>query len=172
MMNPTLDQTALDELTTIPRKELEEYGALLALLVEQQEYILQRNPDTLMKTNDEVEAQMQANHRLLEQRKGLLRDLSKQLGQEEESTVSQLIPNLPESQRPMFESLTTEINSLISNARRKVKQNQVLLSRLSEVTSEILDAVAPEGSITKTYDRRGDLNVSSNIEKRTLKATV
>jgi uncharacterized protein YidB (DUF937 family) len=162
----------LDELTTILRKELEEYGALLALLVEQQEYILQRQPDTLMKINDEVESQMQVNHGLLEKRKRVLRALSKQLGREEESTVSQLIHCLPEGQRPMFESLTAEINSLISNARRKVKQNQVLLSRLSEVTSEILDAVAPEGSITKTYDRRGDLKVKSNIEKRSLKATV
>jgi hypothetical protein len=171
-MNPTLDQTAFEDLTNILRKELEEYGALLALLVEQQEYILKRDPDTLFKINEKVDAQMQTNHSLLNRRKTIISNLAEQLGRNAESTVSQLIPDFPEPVQPMFYSLTEEINNLIGNARNKVKQNQILLSRLSEVTNELLEAVAPEGSLTKTYDRRGDVTISSNIEKRAFKTTV
>ena len=43
----------------------------------------------------------------------------------------------------MFESIIEEINSLISNVRQKVAQNQRLLSRLLEVTDHILSAVNP-----------------------------
>ncbi len=171
-MNSTLDQTVFEELTSILRKELEEYGALLTLLIEQQENILNRKPDALFQINEKVDVQMQTNHGLLIRRKQILSDLAVQLDRDAESTVSQLIPYFPEAVQPMFESLTQEINNLIGNARSKVKQNQILLSRLSEVTNELLEAVAPEGSITKTYDRRGDLTIKSNVENRSLKTTV
>jgi hypothetical protein len=169
-MNSTLEQTSLEEMTKILRRELEEYGALLDLLVEQQDRILNRDPDALFKINEQVEAQMATNQGLLTRRQRLLQELSVELGASPESTLSQLIPSFPEPVQPMFQSLANEINNLITNARRKVKQNQVLLSRLSEVAEELLHAVAPEGGLSKTYDRRGDLTVAADV-KRPLKTT-
>ena len=41
-MNSTLEQTSFEEMTKILRRELEEYGALLDLLVKQQDRIMNR----------------------------------------------------------------------------------------------------------------------------------
>jgi flagellar biosynthesis/type III secretory pathway chaperone len=57
----------------------------------------------------------------------------------------------------MFVSIIEEINSLITQVRRKVEQNQRLLNRLSEVTDQLLLMADPSGS-TKTYDSKGNLS--------------
>ena len=115
---------------------------------------------------------MEINQELLTRRQGLIDELGGNLGADAESTLSQLIPSFPNAVQPMFQSLAEEINNLISSARRKVKQNQVLLSRLSEVAEELLHAVAPEGGISKTYDSRGDLNITADLDgKRPLKTS-
>ena len=170
-MNSTLEQTSLEEMTKILRRELEEYGALLDLLVNQQDRILNRDPDALFKINEQVEAQMATNQGLLSRRQRLIAELATELGADSETTLTQLIPTFPAAVQPMFQSLTEEINNLISSARRKVKQNQVLLSRLSEVAEELLHAVTPEGGVSKTYDRRGDLSIAADVVKRPLKTT-
>ena len=163
-MNLTIEQASFGELTQILRSELEEYGALLDLLVGQQERILNRDPDALFQINEQVEAQMEINRELLTCRQRLIGELGENLGADAESTLSQLIPSFPSAVQPMFQSLAEEINNLISSARRKVNQNQVLLSRLSEVAEELLYAVAPEGGISKTYDSRGDLNIKADLD--------
>jgi uncharacterized coiled-coil protein SlyX len=61
---------------------------------------------------------------------------------------------MPDVTQPMFESIIEEINSLISNVRRKVSQNQRLLFRLLEVTDHILSAANPS-SFPKTYTKHG-----------------
>jgi len=170
-MNSILDNQSLEELTSILRRELEEYGALLSVLVEQQEMIMNRDPDSLFDINEKVELQMEANQGLLNRRQRLITALAKELGAESESTLSQLIIFFPAAVQPMFQSLTEEINNLISSARRKVQQNQVLLSRLSEVAVELLHAVTPDGSVSKTYDRQGDLTISAETGKHPLKTT-
>mgnify|MGYP001158625234 FL=1 len=170
-MNSTLEQTSFEEMTKILRRELEEYGALLDLLVKQQDRIMNRDPDALFKINEEVEAQMATNQGLLSRRQRLIGELATELGTDSEVTLSQLIPSFPEAIQPMFQALTEQINNLITSARRKVKQNQVLLSRLSEVAEELLHAVTPEGGVSKTYDRRGDLSIAAEIAKRPLKTT-
>ena len=171
-MSLTIEQASFGQLTKILRSELEEYGGLLDLLVEQQERILNRDPDALFQTNERVEAQMEINQELLTRRQGLIDELGRDIDADAESTLSQLIPSFPNAVQPMFQSLAEEINKLISSARRKVKQNQVLLSRLSEVAEELLYAVAPEGGISKTYDSRGDLNIKADLDgKRPLKTS-
>ena len=40
-----------------------------------------------------------------------------------------------------------------------------------EVAEELLHAVTPEGGVSKTYDRRGDLSIAADIAKRPLKTT-
>ena len=61
----------------------------------------------------------------------------------------------------MFHSLIEEINSLISQVRKKIEQNQRLLTRLSEVTDQILSVTDPS-SQTKTYTRDGNLKLLSS----------
>jgi len=62
----------------------------------------------------------------------------------------------------MFESLVEEINNLISKVRSKIEQNQRLLSRLSEVTEQILSVTNPSAH-SKTYSRTGNVqNLAHN----------
>ena len=67
----------------------------------------------------------------------------------------------------MFESIVEEINNLISRIRRKLDKNRRLISRLGEVTDQIL-AVADPRAHSKTYDKRGGLSRFSTAYKPTL----
>ena len=89
-------------------------------------------------------------------RQGYVSHLARSFGRSEKSTLSELLPHLPDVTQPMFESIIEEINSLISNVRQKVAQNQRLLSRLLEVTDHILSAeVGNPASHTHTYSQKG-----------------
>ena len=74
----------------------------------------------------------------------------------ESSSLSEIVDHFPDVTQPMFHSIIEEINSLISQVRKKIEQNQRLLMRLSEVTDQILSVTDPS-SQTKTYTRDGNL---------------
>ena len=85
---------------------------------------MNRDPDALFKINEEVEAQM-ARQGLLSRRQRLIGELATELGTDSRSHSNRY--PLSEAIQPMFQALTEQINNLITSARRKVKQNQVLL---------------------------------------------
>ena len=64
-MNPTMDQVLIEELTSILRSEVEEYGELLAVLVEQQGKIINRDATVLLEINQKMEVKMEINEGLL-----------------------------------------------------------------------------------------------------------
>jgi hypothetical protein len=170
-MNWTMDQALIEELTSILRREVEEYGGLLAVLVEQQEKIMNRDSTALLEINQKMEVQMEINEGLLIERQRLIVLMAGDPGGGSEPTLSQLIDFLPDAVQPMFQSLAGEINNLISSARRKMGQNQVLLSRLSEVADELVNAISPDDRVSKTYNRQGELDVSLKRGERLLKIT-
>jgi hypothetical protein len=171
LMNSTMDQVLIEELTSILRKEVEEYGELLAVLVEQQEKIMIRDSTALLEINRKMEVQMEINEGLLIERHRLIALMAGEPGGGSEPTLSQLIDSFPDAVQPMFQSFAEEINNLISRARRKMKQNQVLLSRLSEVADELVKAISPDDRVLTTYNRQGGLDVSLKRGKRLLKIT-
>jgi flagellar biosynthesis/type III secretory pathway chaperone len=136
------------------RNELQEYGGLIGLLNAQQQTILNRKPDSLLEINQSVQAQMEASQILQKRRQGYVSNLALNFGRPKQSSLSELLPHLPDVTQPMFESIIEEINSLISNVRTKVSQNQRLLARLLEVTDHILSVASPT-SHSKTYSKQG-----------------
>jgi hypothetical protein len=166
-----MDQVLIEELTSILRREVEEYGELLAVLVEQQEKIMNRDSTALLEINQKMEVQMEINEGLLIGRHRLITLMVGEPGAGSEPTLSQLIDFLPDAVQPMFQSLAEEINKLIFSARRKMKQNQILLSRLSKVADELVNAISPDDRVLKTYNRQGGLDVSLKRGKRLLKIT-
>ena len=96
-----------------------------------------------------------------------MRSLATGYGKPEDSSLSELLSCFPVVTQPMFESIVEEINNLISRIRRKLDQNRRLISRLGEVTDQIL-AVADPRSHSKTYDKRGDLARFSTAYRPTL----
>ena len=143
-----------EELLELLRTELQEYGGLIGLLNAQQQSILNRKPESLVEINQSVQTQMEASQILQKRRQGFVSHLARNFGRPEQSTLSELLPHMPDVTQPMFESIIEEINSLISNVRRKVSQNQRLLSRLLEVTDHIL-SVANPSSFPQTYSKQG-----------------
>lgn len=150
-----------EELLDLLRDELQEYGGLIGLLNAQQQTILSRKPDSLLEINQSVQAQMEASQILQKRRQGYVSHLASRFGKPSQATLTELLPCLPDVTQPMFESIIEEINQLISNVRRKVSQNQRLLSRLIEVTDHLLSTTSPETQV-KTYNKTGKLGSSSS----------
>ena len=103
---------------------------------------------------------MEASQILHKRRQGYVTTLAERFGEDKSSTLSEIINHFPDVTKPMFHSLIEEINSLISQVRKKIEQNQRLLMRLSEVTDQILSVTDP-ASQTKTYTRDGNLQCLS-----------
>jgi flagellar biosynthesis/type III secretory pathway chaperone len=151
-----------EDLLGLLRDELQEYGGLIGLLSAQQQNILERRPESLLEINQSVQTQMEASQMLQRRRQGFVTSLAHSFGAPAESNLSELIPHFPDVTRPMFESLVEEINNLISKIRSKIEQNQRLLSRLSEVTEQILSVTNPSAH-SKTYSRSGNVqNLAHN----------
>jgi len=110
---------------------------------------------------------MEASQILQRRRQGFVSTLASSYGEPNESTLSELVHHFPDVTRPMFESIIEEINGLISRIRRKIEQNQRLLSRLTEVTDQILGVTDPAAH-SKTYDKSGDLSNLAKEDRSTL----
>jgi len=145
-----------EDLLELLRTELQEYGGLIGLLNAQQQTILNRKSESLLEINQSVQAQMEASQILQKRRQGYVSNLARNFGHSEQSSLSELLPYLPDVTQPMFESIIEEINSLITNVRRKVAQNQRLLVRLLEVTDQILSTANPAYH-GKTYSPNGKI---------------
>ncbi len=156
-----------EDLLGLLRDELQEYGGLVGLLGAQQQSILNRRPESLLEINQSVQTQMEASQMLQRRRQVFVSSLASSYGEPDESTLSELVPHFPDVTQPMFQSIIEEINSLISQIRRKIEQNQRLLNRLTEVTDQILGVTDP-GSHSKTYDKSGDLSRLSSDGRSTL----
>jgi len=164
-LSQNLARSNWEELLELLRTELQEYGGLIGLLNAQQQSILSRRSDSLIEINHSVQTQMEASQILQKRRQGYVSNLARNFGHSEQSTLSELLPHLPDVTQPMFESIIEEINSLISNVRRKVAQNQRLLARLIEVTDHILSSANP-ASHSKIYSKQGKIgNYSSPSTK-------
>ena len=131
----------------------------------QQQSILNRQSNSLLEINQSVQTQMEASQILQKRRQGYVSQLAINLGKSDQSSLSELLPHLPHVTQPMFQSIVEEINSLISNVRRKVAQNQRLLSRLPEVTDQILSTSSP-ATHHQIYSKQGKVGNYSSIPSK------
>ena len=161
----TISGANWEELLELLRTELQEYGGLIGLLNVQQQSILNRKPESLLEINQSVQTQMEASQILQKRRQGFVSHLARNFGRPEQSTLTELLPHMPDVTQPMFESIIEEINSLISNVRRKVSQNQRLLSRLLEVTDQLLSVASPS-TFPQTYSKHGKVGAYASSHSK------
>jgi flagellar biosynthesis/type III secretory pathway chaperone len=143
------------------RTELQGYGGLLALFEEQQNHLLQRNPDAVLSLAQTIETQARvtAEHRL--QRELFVREVAELHGYPSDSHLRQLLPRFPAEVQPLLDALMDEVNHLIHRVRRGARQNQQLLARAVEMHQEMLRTIRP-AAFVKTYSPRGQISVSTN----------
>ena len=114
---------------------------------------------------------MEASKQVLTDRERLVSRLATNTGHSNKVTLTEMLPHVPGPERPMFEGLIEEINQLINVARRRLKQNQSLLVKMSEVTDQLLSVVNPQPQTT-TYNRKGKISREGDGYKTSIRATV
>jgi hypothetical protein len=137
--------------------ELQEYGALLHLFDIQKDCILRRDPSGYLELNPQVERQIEHLTRCRLDREALVRQVARECGQPEDSTLLALTPGCPPARQPLFRALIEEINNLTVRVQRRLRQNREMLACCVEVAREIVAAVDP-GALPGTYSAQGALS--------------
>jgi len=147
------------------RNEVQEYGGLYNLLERQQDEIFQRDPESVLKTNEDIEQYLAQMGELRQEREAFVREIARQAGCDEELPLQKMLSHFPDFIHPLLQALIDEINHMITRTRRKARQNFLLLSRTMELTQETLRALQPD-NYTKTYTKKGRVGVSKRMPSR------
>ncbi len=135
------------------REELKQYGELLALLETQQEQVVRRQAEELLASVAAVETQGNAIRAARRERAQRQRELALALGAAAESSITTMIPLVPEACRPLVAALLDENNQLLRRVRQRARQNHVLLSRSLELMEKFINSFCAVGA--PTYNGTG-----------------
>jgi flagellar biosynthesis/type III secretory pathway chaperone len=133
----------LQQLVTALREELKHYGEMLALLEQQQQSVSSRAADQTFAATAAVQRQAEvivAARRCTETRRHAL---ARELRQDEDATIPQLMPLLPPQYRPLLQTLVEENNTLFKSVQRAARENHQLLSRSAESMQRFLELLFP-----------------------------
>jgi flagellar biosynthesis/type III secretory pathway chaperone len=141
------------------REELTQYGEVLALMQEQQQFIINRAAQDLLLNVNDVNEQMEKVAAARDQREACRRALVASLGGTEETTFRQMTGMLPDEVQPLLNALVEEINQLLQRIQRWVRQNYTLLKRSLDLMNKIMKSMFPSSSaIAGTYGRGGQVS--------------
>jgi flagellar biosynthesis/type III secretory pathway chaperone len=142
------------------REELKQYGEMLAMLEQQQQSVVQRQTDNLLRNVAEVNAQANIIAAVRHEREQRRCQVARQLGLEENATFAAMIPQLPPDYRPLLQALVQENNALLVRIQQRARQNHLLLSHAVELMQKLINSIFPGGS-PKTYDNTGRLPMNN-----------
>ena len=149
-----------DQFISALRSELQEYGELLQLFTEQQNAILNRDPDAVLSIDTRIDAQFPIIREHREERESVASRLAAATQPPAEPNLKGLLPLFREPVRPLVEALAAEVNQLVTKARRRAQQNRTLLARSIEVTQDLLEKLNPSG-VTRTYSALGKMKIKA-----------
>jgi len=136
------------------RAELNEYGGLLHLFQQQQQFVLHHDPEGFLALTDGVEEQIQRSAEKRIERERLVRETALLAGVDPELPLTALLPYCPEPFRPLLSALIEEINDLLHRTQRRLRQNHMLLGQSLELARQMVGMSKPEVA-TNTYNARG-----------------
>ena len=157
--SPALEVTLAqpwDAVVVALRDEMQEYGGLLGLLEEQQRQIFAHDAEALLGIVVRLEQQSGILRERRTVREQAVRAYAATRGHPREHSLRRLLPEFAADIRPLLEALLEEINHLILRARRRTRQNQMLLARLLALHRRLFPALAPDIG-PRTYSRRGQI---------------
>lgn len=131
-----------EQLAEAFRKEIEEYGALLILIYEQQNCLAEHNPISLLKATSKIEAQLPANQLATADRTAFMQQLAELHGCEE-IQLNELQNFVPEEVKSLFKALVDEIIALRLRIKSKTQVQQKLLGQAQMINSSVLQQVFP-----------------------------
>lgn len=122
------------------RKEIGELGALLKLIYEQQNCLLEYNPISLLQATSKIEAQLPANHLATADRVALMQQLADEMGRKE-IPMNELPKIVPNELKSLFKALIEEIISLRLRIKNKTQVQQKLLGQTQMINTSIIQNV-------------------------------
>lgn len=144
----------LSHLIEALREELKQYGEMLALLDQQQQFVMRRQtaalPESVHAINTQAEVLRGARH----EREQRQRNLARELGLEESASFQTLLPKLPADYQPLIGALVAENNELLTRVQQRARQNHLLLSHCVELMQQFLQSIFPAAKPV-TYDGAG-----------------
>ena len=151
----------LDTLIEALRDELKQYGEMLALLDQQQEFVLSHAVDEVLSTVSAVNQQSGAVQAARRHREQCQQALAAAFQQPRPAAFAEIIPLLPEDYRPLVQALVDENNELLLRIQRRVRQNHLLLSRCLDLMQRFMNSLFP-GLRPTLYTGTGSL-LSANL---------
>ena len=144
----------LSNLIEALREELKQYGEMLALLDQQQQFVTQRQVADLPENVNNVNSQAGVIAAARQEREQRQRHLARQLSLPEESGFAVLCPLLPHDYQPLVGALVDENNELLVRVQQRARQNHLLLSHCVELMQQLIQSFIP-GTGPVTYNGSG-----------------
>ncbi|MFT4692361.1 MAG: flagellar biosynthesis/type III secretory pathway chaperone [Limisphaerales bacterium] len=146
----------LQDLIDALREELGQYGEVLALLEQQQELVVQRSVDEILRSVETLNREMGVVSQLREKR-GLFRaQLALALALPEDTPLDQAADQLPDDERPLLQGLVREGRETLERMQHRARQNHLLIQRSMELMEQFIGSLFPDGG-TPTYSGNGYL---------------
>jgi hypothetical protein len=134
----------LSNLIDALRNELQQYGEMLALLELQHDAVTRQGAEDILRSIATVHAQSGAIQVARELRLSWQRQVAQSLSQPPDITFIHLIPQVPESHRPLVAALVQENNDLLTRVREIAERNHALLQQSLALMQRFLDTLSPE----------------------------
>ncbi|MSR42642.1 MAG: flagellar protein FlgN [Pedosphaera sp.] len=146
----------LEQLIGTLRDELTECGELLALLEEQQSFIIVRSTEGLLKNIEQVNVQFEKVSAVRQLREENQRRYAVEIGFPVASSFGDISGRVAAEYRPLLGALVEEINGVLENLHQWLRQNYRLLGRSLDLLQQLIKGLFPT-TVGSTYSRRGYL---------------
>lgn len=136
------------------RAEMAEYGGLLDLFQQQQEFVLRHDPEGFLSLTPHVDNQLTTIQERRTAREELVRKTAQQLGLSPEAPLSTMVSHAPQELQPLLIALIREINDLLARTQRRCRQNHMLLAHCLDLAKQLVAISNPQAA-TGAYNARG-----------------
>lgn len=168
---PLLENDQCEALIELMRAELQEYGALLNLLDDQQEAIRRRSaPQALITVSEKVASQFEVTMALFVQREKLVKQSMAETGLDQPYSIRRLIEFFPKNTQGLIKALVDEVTGLVTKVHNRARQNQLMSLKFKEVTEELIEALSGKKK-TKVYGPTGGGEIKVAIGSGYMNAT-
>lgn len=133
----------VSRLIDLLRAELHEYGEMLAQLDQQQESVMARAADDVLRSVASINEQMGRIQAARQQREACQSETACLLNKPDDPMFQSVIPLLPEKFQVAVASLVRENNELLARVQRRAQQNHLLLTRSLQMMQQVINSLLP-----------------------------
>lgn len=153
-----MNQT-IQDLVEALREQLKTSGEMLAVLEQQQDCVVRRATEQILRSVSEVQRQVAVLQQHRDRCEQCRKALAANLQLSDKTEYGQLIAQAPEEYRPLLKALLDENRELLLRIQRRTRQNHLLLSRSLQLMQQLLATLFPACQ-TAVYSGKGELSLT------------